>query len=107
MSAKLKIKKDDKVKVLAGRDQGKIGKVLKVIPDKDRAIVEKVNMIKRHQRPDQAGRGGIVEKEAPVPISNLMVMCTKCNQPARLGRKVLEDGVTARVCKKCGEVIEG
>ena len=103
---KLKIKKNDRVMVIAGREKGKIGKVLKVIPEKDRAIVEKVNMVKRHTRPNQKGQGGIIEKEAPITLSNLMVMCGKCNQAVRIGAKALEDGRSVRVCKKCGQELE-
>lgn len=103
---KLKIKKNDRVMVIAGREKGKIGKVLKVIPEKDRAIVEKVNLVKRHTRPNQKGQGGIIEKEAPITLSNLMVMCGKCNQAVRVGAKSLEDGRSVRVCKKCGQELE-
>lgn len=103
MKAKVSIKKDDRVIVTTGKDKGKIGKVLKVMPAKNRAVVEKVNMIKRHSRPNAKGQGGIVEREAPIDISNLAVLCTKCNEPARLGSVQLEDGSRARVCKKCGE----
>jgi len=106
-AASYHIRKDDRVMVIAGREKGKIGKVLKVLPKKDRALVERVNMIKRHSRPTQkAPQGGIIEKEAPVHISNLMVVCGKCGDPVRVGRKTLEDGRRVRVCKKCGEMIE-
>ncbi len=107
MKPKLNIKKNDRVMVIAGREKGKVGKVLKVIPDKERVIVEKVNMIKRHTKPAGKSQGGILEKEGPLHISNLMVMCDKCNAPRRLGRKVLEDGSHVRVCAKCGEHIAG
>ncbi len=101
---KLHIKKDDRVLVLTGRDRGKVGRVLRVFPAKGRALVEKVNMIKRHTRGGgSAGQGGIIEKEAPVAASNLKVICNHCTQPTRVGRKVLEDGRRVRVCKKCGE----
>ena len=104
---KLNLKKDDRVLVTTGRDAGKVGKVLRVIPEKQRALVEKVNMIKRHTRSGgKSGTGGIVEKEAPVNISNLKVICSKCTQPSRVGRKVLEDGSVVRVCKKCGELLD-
>jgi large subunit ribosomal protein L24 len=106
MKAKHNVKKNDRVMVIAGREKGKIGKVLRVIPDKDRLVVEKVNMVKRHTRPNQAGQGGIVEKEAPLHVSNVMVMCDRCSKPVRLGRKVLDDGSHVRLCKKCGEQIE-
>jgi large subunit ribosomal protein L24 len=101
------IKKNDTVRVLAGKEKGKTGKILKIMAKKDRAVVEKVNFIKRHQRPGSHSRqGGIVEKEGPLHIANLMVVCGKCGDAARLGRKILEDGKRVRYCKKCGEVLE-
>ena len=105
--SKYHIKKNDKVMVVAGKEKGKTGKVLRILPKKDRAVVEKVNFIKRHMRPGAHSRqGGIVEKENPINISNLMVVCGKCTDPTRLGRKVLEDGSRVRYCKKCDEIIE-
>ncbi|MBW1722257.1 MAG: 50S ribosomal protein L24 [Deltaproteobacteria bacterium] len=101
------IKKNDKVIVLAGKEKGKIGTVLKVDAEKGRAIVEKVNMVKRHTRPGgKNAQGGIVEKEAPIHISNLMIVCNRCAQPTRVGKRILEDGTKARVCKKCNELID-
>lgn len=101
------IKKDDKVMVIAGKEKGKTGKVLRILPKKDRAVVEKVNFIKRHMRPGAHSRqGGIVEKENPINISNLMVVCGKCTDPTRVGWRVLEDGSRVRYCKKCDEIIE-
>jgi len=98
------IKKNDKVIVLAGKEQGKIGNVLKVDIEKGRAIVEKINVIKRHSRArSKTPKGGIIEKEAPIQISNLMLICNKCAEPTRIGKKILEDGSRVRVCKKCGE----
>lgn len=101
------IKKNDKVTVLAGKEQGKIGTVLKVDSEKGRVIVEKVNMVKRHTRPGSAGsqQGGIIEKEAPIHISNLMLICNKCAESTRVGKRILEDGSRVRICKKCGEQI--
>ncbi|MEM5787825.1 MAG: 50S ribosomal protein L24 [Syntrophobacteraceae bacterium] len=100
------IKKNDTVRVITGKDKGKSGKVLRVIPKKDRAIVEKINMIKRHMKPNQQSRqGGILEKEAPIHVSNLMVICTKCTDPTRVGYKTVDDK-KVRYCKKCDEVIE-
>ncbi len=105
--AKFSIKKDDKVMVIAGKDRGKIGTVLKVDRKKERVVVEKVNMVKRHTRPGgRHAQGGIIEKEAPIHISNVMLVCNKCAQPTRVGRKILEDGSKSRVCKKCGELID-
>lgn len=106
MKQKFSIKKDDKVLVIAGREKGKVGKVLKVIPDKARAVVEKVNMIKRHTRAGQNAQGGIVEREAALNVSNLALLCPKCNQPVRVGRKKLENGQSARFCSKCGEFMD-
>lgn len=104
---KLHIRKNDKVMVIAGKEKGKIGSVLKVIPEKERAIVEKLNMVKRHTRAGGKGsKGGILEKEAPIRLSNLMLVCGKCAEPARIGNKVLEDGSKVRFCKKCGEFLD-
>ncbi len=104
---KLTLKKNDQVLVVAGDERGKKGKVLKVFPEEYRAIVEGVNFIKKAQRPNQRSqKGGIIEKEAPVQISNLKVICRHCQKPTRLGRSRLESGQRIRVCKKCGEIIE-
>ena len=103
----LHIKKDDKVMVIAGREKGKIGKVLKVFSKEQRVIVEKINMVKHHARPSPTtGKGGIMEKEASIHISNVMVMCDKCMRPVRIGRKILDDGRKIRYCKKCNEVMD-
>lgn len=106
MNTKLKIKKDDRVLVAAGKEKGKVGKVLRVIPDKGRAIVEKVNMIKRHSKAGGKSQGGIVEKEAPLDLSNLLLLCPKCNEPGRVSRRELTDGKTARYCNKCDEFMD-
>lgn len=107
MKPKCHIKKDDKVKVIAGKDQGKIGKVLKVLPKKHRVLVENINIVKRHSRPSAQNRqGGIIEREAPIHWSNVQLMCNKCVQPARIRKRVLEDGQKVRVCAKCDEVID-
>jgi large subunit ribosomal protein L24 len=103
----MNIRKNDSVMVIAGRERGKTGKVLRVIPEKSRALVERMNLVKRHTRPRGAQQpGGIVEKEASIHISNLMVMCDKCNAPVRFGHKVLADGEKVRVCRRCGEPID-
>ncbi|ROR01724.1 50S ribosomal protein L24 [Desulfosoma caldarium] len=105
---KYHVKKNDTVMVIAGKEKGKSGKVLRILTKKDRAVVEKLNMVKRHMRPGPHSRqGGIVEKEAPIHISNLMVICSKCTDPTRVGYKILDDGRKARFCKKCGEIIDG
>ena len=101
------IKKDDKVKVLAGKDKGKIGKVLKVDRKKGKILVEKINIVKRHSKPTQQNRqGGIVEKEMPIQWSNVMVMCGKCVKPARVKIQRLEDGKKIRACVKCDEALD-
>ena len=101
------IKKDDRVMVITGKEKGKVGKVLKTLPKKDRVIVEKVNMIKRHTRPGgKAAQGGIIEKEGSMAVSAVMLVCPKCTDPVRIGRKVLEDGRGVRFCRKCGEILE-
>ncbi len=101
-----KIKRDDTVMVIAGKDKGRKGKVLRVFPAKSRVLVENVNVVKRHTRPSQASQGGIVEKEAPIHISNVMLVCPKCGDPTRVGFSILENGSKQRLCKRCGEIIE-
>jgi large subunit ribosomal protein L24 len=101
------IKKNDKVTILSGKEQGKIGNVLKVDAEKGRAIVEKINIVKRHSKPSaQNAQGGIIEKEAPLHISNLMIICNKCAEPTRIGKRILDDGTRVRICKKCGEILD-
>lgn len=101
------IKKNDKVIVQSGKEKGKIGTVLKVNAEKGQVIVEKLNMVKRHTRAGRQGsQGGIVEKESPLQLSNLMLVCNKCAEPTRIGKRVLDDGSKVRVCKKCGELID-
>ena len=105
---KVKVKKNDQVVVTAGRDRGAKGKVLRVFPAEGKAIVERVNMIKRHTRanPTKQVQGGIVEREAPIALSNLMVICPECGKPSRLGRQRLDDGVAVRVCRSCGATLK-
>jgi large subunit ribosomal protein L24 len=104
---KLHIKKNDMVKIIAGKEQGKTGKVLRVFPGKSRVVVEGLNMIKRHTRPNQLyPEGGILEKEAPLSISNVMLICGSCGQPSRTGVRLLEDGSKTRYCKKCNESVD-
>ncbi len=101
------IKKNDLVMVIHGREKGKSGRVLKVIPEKGRVVVEKINFIKRHTRPHgQQKRGGILEKEAPLHISNVMLLCEKCNKPVRIGHRFIEGEKKVRYCKKCGEIFD-
>lgn len=103
-----RVHKDDKVQVIAGKDKGKIGKVLKILRKHDRVLVEKVNVVKRHTRgnPYSGQQGGIVEKEAPIHVSNVAVVCDACAKPTRVGYKYTEDGKKVRFCKKCNEIIK-
>jgi len=102
-----RLKKDDKVKVLAGKDRGKIGKILKVDRKKERVLVENVNVIKRHTRPNAQNRqGGIVESEAAIHWSNVILLCGKCLQPTRIQARSLEDDQKVRFCGKCNEMID-
>ena len=110
---KLHVSKGDEVLVLSGKDVGRRGVILGIFPDKSRAIVEGIHMIKRHMRPNQMGEGGIVEKEGTIHISNLKLICPKCHQPTRTKSRVDERDVgnrkkkfRERVCKKCGEIAE-
>ncbi|MGB9847153.1 MAG: 50S ribosomal protein L24 [Desulfotomaculales bacterium] len=104
--AKVHVRKGDTVLVISGKYAGKRGKVLSVEPKKSRVIVEGVNVVKRHARPTRAlPQGGIIEKEAPIHSSNVMLVCSKCNKPTRIAKKFLAEGGKVRVCKKCGEVI--
>jgi len=104
---KTKIKKDDKVKVLTGKDKGKIGKVLKIVKKTNRVVIENINVVKTNQRPTQANpQGGIVEKNMPVHVSNLMIMCNSCVKPTRISMKLLEDGKRVRICKQCNQQID-
>lgn len=106
MQQQYRIHKDDKVMVTVGKDKGKVGKVLKVLRKKDRVLVERVNMAKRHTKPNpyRQQAGGIIEKEMPLHISNVMVMCDACAAPVRVGYRV-EDGKKVRFCKKCNKTI--
>ncbi|HVO66479.1 MAG TPA: 50S ribosomal protein L24 [Syntrophales bacterium] len=101
-----RLKKGDMVKVIAGKDKGKTGKIMKIVSDKDQVVVEKLNIIKRHKRPDAKGKGGIVEKEGPISVSNVMFLCSKCDTGVKVGFKILEDGRKTRVCKKCNEILD-
>lgn len=104
---KTNIKKEDKVKVIAGKDSGKIGKILKVDRKSKRVLVENINMVKRHTKPSATNRqGGIVETEAPIDWSNVMLMCNKCVKPVRIKVQRLDDGKKVRVCRKCNEQID-
>jgi len=102
-----RIKKNDTVMVIAGRERGKTGKVLRILPAKERALVERLNMIKRHQKPrGPQAASGIIEKEAALHLSNLMILCDKCNAPVRMGKRLLEDGRSVRTCRRCGDQLD-
>ena len=101
------LKVNDQVEVITGKDKGRVGKILRIYTKTNRALVERVNMIKRHTKPTAAGQQGqIVEKEAPVHVSNLMVVCPKCTNTVRLAKKTLDDGTKVRICRKCSESVE-
>ena len=101
------IKKDDFVKVIAGKDRGKQGKVLRVFPKEGRLTVERVNMVKRHTRPTrQMQQGGIIEREGKLHISNVMLICSKCERGVRVGHRILEDQKKVRICRRCGEILD-
>jgi len=98
-----RIRKNDTVMVITGRDRGKTGKVLRVLPGTGRVVIERLNIVKRHSKPrGTATSGGIVEKEAPLAVSNVMIMCDRCNAPVRIGIKAA-GGAAARICRRCGE----
>ncbi len=103
----MKIQKNDNVLIITGKDRGKKGKVRKVMPDKNSLIVEGLNLIKRHSKTKGKTRqAGIIELEGPIDVSNVMLICNKCNKPARVGVRVLEDGKRARFCRTCSEIID-
>ena len=98
------LKKNDQVEVIAGKDKGRVGKVLRVLREDDKAVVERINLIKRHTKPQEMNQQGqIVEKEAPIHVSNLQLICPECTKTGRIGKKVLDDGSKVRYCKSCGE----
>jgi len=101
------VRRGDTVAVIAGRERGKRGKVLRVLPEAGRVLIEKINLMKKHQRPTQKLRqGGIIEREAPLSLSNVLLVCARCDKPSRAGVKVLGDGRKVRVCRRCGETID-
>lgn len=105
--AGLNVKKGDRVKVIAGKDKGKEGEIIRSLPSKGRVVVEKVNMIKKAMRPTQQNpQGGISTMEAPINISNVMLVCPSCKAATRVGHRVKDDGKKVRVCKKCGKDID-
>lgn len=103
----MKIKKEDRVKVISGKDKGKVGQVMRVIPKEKKVIVQGVNFNKKHQRPtNQYREGGIIERESPIYTSKVMLVCPNCDKPTRIGHTILENGEKVRVCKKCGEIVD-
>ena len=106
MSNKIKLKKGDKIIVISGKNKGTIGELLKIIPNKNRALVRGVNIVKRHTKPTQTNKGGIIEKEATINISNIAYYDEKEKKPSKIGFKFLEDGRKVRLSKKSGEVID-
>jgi len=102
-----RLRKDDTVMVIAGKEKGKTGKVLRVLTEKDRVLIERVNMVKRHTKPRGVQQpGGIVEKEASIHLSNVLPICGRCNKPTRIGHTRLEDGHAVRTCRRCGEQMD-
>lgn len=101
----MKIRKNDLVKILAGKDRGKVGRVLRVFPEREKVIVEGINILKKHIRPRREGeKGQIIQMPAPIEISNLAIVCTKCGKPTRVGLR-FEENKKVRYCKKCGKAI--
>ncbi len=103
----MKIRRNDTVVVIAGKDKGKRGRVRQSLSDESRVVVEGVNMVKRHMKPrGTAKQAGIIEREAPIHISDVMILCSKCSRPTRIGIRFVEDGSKVRVCRRCGEMID-
>ena len=103
----MRIRRDDTVVIITGKDRGKKGKVRRAFPDEDRVVVEGLNMIKRHSRARRATRqAGIIELEAPIHVSDVMLVCNKCGNPTRISFRFLDDGKKARICNSCREVID-
>jgi large subunit ribosomal protein L24 len=102
------IRRNDSVQVITGKDRGKKGRVLRVIAEKNRLVVEGINFVKRHTRPNpgKGVKGGILEREAPLHASNVQLVCPECSAPTRIGHKVLEDGRKVRICRKCEGVVD-
>ena len=103
----MKLRSNDNVMVIKGRDRGKQGRITQAFPKENKVLVEGVNTVMRHTKPTSAMRqAGIIQKELPIPASNVMLICTHCNRPSRLTSRILADGTKARTCKNCEEVIE-
>ncbi len=107
MNNKVHVKTGDTVFVLSGKDRGKKGKVLSVVPDDNMVLVEGINMSTKHKKPrSRYQQGGIIHQESPINSSKVMLVCERCKSPTKVGKKILENGQKARVCKKCGEIID-
>ena len=103
----MRFRSDDNVLIIKGRDRGKQGRIQKIHSSNNKVLVEGINIVKKHQKPAQGVRqGGIIQKELPIPVANVMLVCTQCNKPTRIGYQFLADGSKARVCRLCEEVIE-
>ncbi len=101
-----KLKKNDTVKILIGKDKGKAGKVISIFPKSQRVLVQGLNLVKKHtRRTREDQQGGVIQKESPISVSNLMVVCQKCGKPSRIGFNKLSDGTKVRICKKCKELV--
>ena len=104
---KTKIKKKDNVLVICGEDKGKKGKIIEIFPKKDRVLIEGINLLKKHMKPTQKSpQGGIIRQEGPIHISNIRLVCNKCNKPTITKQGMTKEGKKVRVCKKCGEIID-
>lgn len=105
---RIQIRKNDQVKVIAGKDLNKTGRVLRVLRDKGRVVVEGVSFLKRHTRPNPSRqiKGGIVEREAPIHVSNVMIVCGACGKATRIGHNVLADGKKVRICRSCNSSLD-
>jgi len=101
-----RVRKDDTVLVIAGRERGKTGRVLRVLPEANRVVIERINLVKRHLKPRGTQQGGIVEKEASLHLSNVQPVCGRCDKPARVGARRLSDGKGVRICRRCGEQLD-
>lgn len=103
----MKIRKNDNVLIIKGKDRGKTGKVRFAYPENKSLMVEGLNMVKKHARASgNVRQAGIIERESPLPVANVMLLCSRCNKPARIGFRILDDGRKVRVCRACGEVID-
>jgi large subunit ribosomal protein L24 len=109
MDVEINVKRNDRVMVIAGKDKGRSGRVIEVQPRKHKVLVEGINVVKRHMKADsrRGVQGGILDRESPIDVSNIMLICPHCSSPTRVGHQVLGDGKRIRACKKCGAAIEG